>query len=284
MAAPKFAPVSPVDDSRVYGSPDIVPGSWKPDRPGELIGFQPEGARLGYQGPDQGFALKLANGFRDRLQLQPGEHVDDAIQGCLGIALRRASMFSRAPVVHDLTHRVHDLGLPRRSSAGRSGGVAAQAVRGRQQHAAPLRRGTGAGRHGARGDAADDARRRSPPRIPRRWKELLGAMTQTINLTDEQREFRAVVRQLRRGQDRAARRGDRRARPSTTGRRSRRCVAHGAHVAAVSRRSTAARARRSSTQAIAAEELAAGVRVDQPDVPHLQAGDAAGASTSAPTS
>ena len=103
MAAPKFARVSPVDDPRVYASPDIVPASWKPDRPGDLVGFQPEGARLGFQGPDQGFALKIANGFRDRLQLQPGEHVTDAIQGCLGIALRRASMFSRAPVVHDLT-------------------------------------------------------------------------------------------------------------------------------------------------------------------------------------
>ena len=103
MAAPKFAPVSPVDNSRVYGSHDIVPGSWKPNRPGDLVGFQPEGVRLGYQGPDQGFALKIAEGFRDRLQLQPGEHAGDAIQGCLGIALRRASIFSRAPVVHDLT-------------------------------------------------------------------------------------------------------------------------------------------------------------------------------------
>lgn len=103
MAAPKFAPVSPVDDSRVYGSPDIVPASWMPDRPGEVTGFQPEGTRLGFQGPDQGFALKIAHGFRDRLQLQPGEHASDAIQGCLGIALRRASIFSRAPVVHDLT-------------------------------------------------------------------------------------------------------------------------------------------------------------------------------------
>jgi len=37
------------------------------------------------------------------VQLQPGEHIDDAIRGCLGVALRRASIFSRAPVVHDLT-------------------------------------------------------------------------------------------------------------------------------------------------------------------------------------
>jgi hypothetical protein len=103
MAAPKFAPVSPLDEPRAYASPDIVPASWKPDRPADLVGFQPEGARLGFQGPDQGFALKIAGGFRDRLQLQPGEHAADAIQGCLGIALRRASTFSRAPVVHDLT-------------------------------------------------------------------------------------------------------------------------------------------------------------------------------------
>ena len=74
-----------------------------PDRPGDIDGFQPLGARLGFQGPDQGFAIKIANGFRDRLQLAPGEHMADVIQGCLGIALRRASMFSRAPVVHDLT-------------------------------------------------------------------------------------------------------------------------------------------------------------------------------------
>jgi hypothetical protein len=74
-----------------------------PDRPGELTGFQPVGEQLGYQGPDQGFAIKIANGFTDRLRLGHGEHAGDAIKGCLGIALRRASMFSRAPVVHDLT-------------------------------------------------------------------------------------------------------------------------------------------------------------------------------------
>ena len=103
MAAPKFAPVSPVDDARGYGSPDHVPDAWMPDRPGDIRGFQPEGARLGYQGPDQGFALKIANGLRKDVHVLPGEHIDDVVQGCLGIALRRASMFSRAPVVHDLT-------------------------------------------------------------------------------------------------------------------------------------------------------------------------------------
>ena len=87
-----------------YASPDVVPAvveAGPPGRPGRASSRKV--ARLGFQGPDQGFALKIASGFRDRLQLRPGEHVADAIQGCLGIALRRASIFSRAPVVHDLT-------------------------------------------------------------------------------------------------------------------------------------------------------------------------------------
>jgi len=103
MAAPQFAPTPVVDTSRFYTSPDHVPDAWSPDRPGDLVGFQPSGQRLGYQGPDQGFAIKIANGFADRLHLQPGEHAADAITGCLGVGLRRASLFSRAPVVHDLT-------------------------------------------------------------------------------------------------------------------------------------------------------------------------------------
>ncbi len=103
MAAPKFAPVDVTAPVRGYTSPEHVPTAWVPGRPGEIHGFQPAGGRLGFQGPDQGFALKIANGFADRLQLTEGERRPDAIRGCLAIALRRASMFSRAPVVHDLT-------------------------------------------------------------------------------------------------------------------------------------------------------------------------------------
>jgi hypothetical protein len=102
MAAPRFSPVPPTDRPRYYESPDHVPEAWSPDRPGEIEGFQPAGPQLGFQGPDQGFALRIAAQLRPKFQLQPGEHVDDAIQGCLGVALRRASLSSRAPVVHDL--------------------------------------------------------------------------------------------------------------------------------------------------------------------------------------
>ncbi|WP_420450919.1 hypothetical protein [Ilumatobacter sp.] len=103
MAAPKFTPVAPTDAPRAYGSPEHVPESWMPDRPGDIVGFQPHGDRLGAQGPDQGYAIKLARALRTELRLQPGEDLDDVERGCLGVALRRASMFSRAPVVHDLT-------------------------------------------------------------------------------------------------------------------------------------------------------------------------------------
>jgi hypothetical protein len=102
MAAPKFRPVAPTDRPRAYASPDHVPAAWSPSRPADIEGFQPHGDRLGAPGPDQGYAIKIANSLRPTLHLQPGEHEDDVVQGCLGVALRRASLFSRAPVVHDL--------------------------------------------------------------------------------------------------------------------------------------------------------------------------------------
>lgn len=102
MAAPKFAPMPPVPDVRAYASPHHVPDTWIPGRPGAVVGLQPRGARLGSQGPDQGYALRLARRLEPEIRLQPGERIDDAVRGCLGIALRRASTFSRAPVVHDL--------------------------------------------------------------------------------------------------------------------------------------------------------------------------------------
>ena len=66
-------------------------------------GLQPAGPRLGAQGPDQGFALTIARRLSGKVKLQGDERLDDAIRGCVLIALRRASLFSRAPVVHDVT-------------------------------------------------------------------------------------------------------------------------------------------------------------------------------------
>jgi hypothetical protein len=103
MAQPDFVPTPTDDTARVYTSPPWRPDSWMADRPAEIDGLQPEGPRLGVPGPDQGYALKLANQFRGKLVLTPGEDEDDAIAGCLAIAMRRASTFGRAPMVHDLT-------------------------------------------------------------------------------------------------------------------------------------------------------------------------------------
>lgn len=72
-------------------------------RPGEVVGTEPPaGPGLGHQGPDQGYALKLAERFTGQLVVAAGESEDDALAGCVAVALRRASMFCRAPVMHDL--------------------------------------------------------------------------------------------------------------------------------------------------------------------------------------
>lgn len=75
---------------------------WDGDRPGALGAAQPTGSGFGHPGPDQGYALVLAETLEDELVLGPEEHVEDAQAGCLGVALRRASIFGRAPVIHDL--------------------------------------------------------------------------------------------------------------------------------------------------------------------------------------
>ncbi|MCU1396031.1 MAG: hypothetical protein JWM34_4459 [Ilumatobacteraceae bacterium] len=103
MAAPKFAPVPAIDVARTYESPEHVPDAWSADRPAEIQGRQPSGAQLGYQGPDQGYMLTLSERFRSKVIVSAGGSVNDAIRGSINIALRRASLFGRAPVVHDLT-------------------------------------------------------------------------------------------------------------------------------------------------------------------------------------
>lgn len=102
MAAPKFAPVPSIGDVTSYRSPAYVPDDWRADRPGDLDGRQPRGPGLGFQGPDQGYALHLAARLRPQLVLSDAEDADDAVAGCTAIAMRRASIFGRAPVIHDL--------------------------------------------------------------------------------------------------------------------------------------------------------------------------------------
>jgi hypothetical protein len=103
MAAPDYVPPPTDTKPRVYTSPPWRGDVWLADRPAELGGAQPLGPRLGTPGPDQGYALKLARRFEGRLVLAPGEAEEDAVAGCLAVAMRRSSQFGRAPVIHDLT-------------------------------------------------------------------------------------------------------------------------------------------------------------------------------------
>lgn len=103
MAAPEYVPVDRTRPIRGYQSPPRRDGSWLADRPGELRTGQPHGERLGNQGPDQGYVLSLARRFEGKLTLTAGEHERDALAGAVAVALKRASLFGRAPVVHDLT-------------------------------------------------------------------------------------------------------------------------------------------------------------------------------------
>ncbi|MXZ78883.1 MAG: hypothetical protein F4Z06_11510 [Acidimicrobiia bacterium] len=102
MAAPDYVPNKTAAADRHYVSPPRRPQPWLADRPAELTDGQPMGAGLGVPGPDQGYALRLARRFEGDLLLGPGEHADDAISGCVGVALKRAALFGRAPVSADL--------------------------------------------------------------------------------------------------------------------------------------------------------------------------------------
>jgi hypothetical protein len=103
VTQPSYVPIAEADQvRRAYRL--HVPGAWTQSRPSELRGTgQPTGIRLGSPGPDQGYALKLARRFEDRLALAAGESHEDAVAGCTAVAMRRAAGFGRAPVVHDLT-------------------------------------------------------------------------------------------------------------------------------------------------------------------------------------
>ena len=104
MTQPSFVPVVEADQvRRAYQL--HVPAIWTASRPSEVTGTrQPAGAFLGTPGPDQGFALKLARRFEDRLVLLPGEHAEDALVGLHrgGHAAVGACSAGRRSI-HDLT-------------------------------------------------------------------------------------------------------------------------------------------------------------------------------------
>ena len=103
MAQPPFVPVELRDEPSI---PEKLPppGRWTANRPADLKAGQPHGPKLGTPGPDAGYAMLLARRFEGRLALTAGERADDAVAGCVTVALRRAPLFGRAPVIYDLEH------------------------------------------------------------------------------------------------------------------------------------------------------------------------------------
>jgi len=95
VAAPDFVPVNPTRRVRKYSSPPrrvTAPSGLRPLP-------QPQAKGMGRVGPDQGYAYRLAGQFDLSLG---GVHRQDAVAGCVEIATKRAAMFGRAPMVHDM--------------------------------------------------------------------------------------------------------------------------------------------------------------------------------------
>lgn len=102
MAAPEYVPIPPGGTPH-YVSPPQRSGAWTATRPGDVVGAPTAAvSALGAPGPDQGYAYALTSVFDDKLHLADGEHRADVDAGCVAVALKRASLFGRAPVVHDL--------------------------------------------------------------------------------------------------------------------------------------------------------------------------------------
>jgi hypothetical protein len=102
MTQPKFAPIAAADEVRPAYRVD-TPRPWVPHRPGEHAKATAVGGKgRGAPGPDQGYALGLAERLRERLVLTSGEHAEDALLAGVLLGLRRASSYGRAPVLGDI--------------------------------------------------------------------------------------------------------------------------------------------------------------------------------------
>jgi hypothetical protein len=103
-----FVPADPADRPRQQqnlppGTALPPAGRWRADRAGDLIGSeQPDGRLFGSPGPNVGYAYTLAEHVADRLQLSDTEDGHDVIPVIAEIAGKRAALFGRAPVIHDV--------------------------------------------------------------------------------------------------------------------------------------------------------------------------------------
>jgi hypothetical protein len=101
MAVDPYVPTRPEDaPRRSVAIPPAV--GWRATRPGDLSPEQPKGCYLGSPAPDAGYALTLAHRFHDRLEVVRPETTHDAEAVAAEVAIKRAGLFGRAPVLADL--------------------------------------------------------------------------------------------------------------------------------------------------------------------------------------
>jgi hypothetical protein len=115
MPTDPYVPPTAADAPRQ--EPNLAPGvhipaaePWRPTRPGEVGPEGESGALLGNTGPNVGYAMTLARRSRSRLQLAPGEHLEDAVAVVAEIAMKRAASFGRAPTGQDVQLAIDYLG------------------------------------------------------------------------------------------------------------------------------------------------------------------------------
>jgi hypothetical protein len=101
VAVDPYVPTRPEDAPR-RSAAIPPPAGWRAVRPGDLGPAQPAGHLFGAPGPDQGYALTLAQRLNDRLELVPPETAHDALALGAEVAMKRAALFGRAPVLADV--------------------------------------------------------------------------------------------------------------------------------------------------------------------------------------
>ena len=115
MPTDPYVPNDLADDPRQL--PNLAPGvhmppagSWRADRPGDLVAGQPHGEMLGSPGPDVGYAMLLVERRRDHFVMTPDEPWEDIEAVVAELAMKRAASFGRAPVIQDVDVAMELLG------------------------------------------------------------------------------------------------------------------------------------------------------------------------------
>ena len=101
MATPRFVPVGPRERARPIDFAGIPPARRTQPRAGEVL-HQPRARGFGVPCPDGGYALLLAREVAGDLALAAGDQREDAVWAIATVAMRRAAVVGRAPVIYDV--------------------------------------------------------------------------------------------------------------------------------------------------------------------------------------